>query len=119
MFIEQTISQKAEIVDDIPEEKPYKRQNKNAIKGVDLNIVSYQYFDSVDLLSIPGVSHSTVLTIMSEIGLEGFTKFPTTKYFASWLKLAPNNETSDGRGGKYANFFLSNIAYAERVHVGK
>jgi len=62
-----------------------------------LNIVAYQYFDGVDLLSIPGVSHSTVLTIMSEIGTEGFNKFPTAKHFASWLKLAPNNKISGGR----------------------
>lgn len=83
--------------DDIPDTKYFKRQNKNAIQGIDLNIVSYQSFDGVDLLSIPGVSHSTVLTLMSEIGPEGFTKFLTAQHFASWLKLAPNNKISDGR----------------------
>jgi len=72
-------------------------QNKNALTGVDLNIVSYQYFDGVDLLAIPGVSHATILTIMSEIGLEGFNKFPTAQHFSSWLKLAPNNKISGGR----------------------
>jgi len=59
------------VVDDIPDEKFFKRQNKNAIKGIDFNFVSYQYFDGVDLLSIPGVSHATVLTLMSEIGPKG------------------------------------------------
>jgi transposase len=96
-FLEATIRQKQDVVDDIPEEKYYKRQNKNSLKGIDLNIVSYQYFDGVDLLSIPGVSHSTVLTIMSEIGPEGFSKFPSAQHFASWLKLAPNNKISGGR----------------------
>ncbi|MEM8566397.1 MAG: IS110 family transposase [Bacteroidota bacterium] len=96
-FLENTIQQKKEVVDDIPDTKYFKRQNKNAIQGTDLNIVSYQYFDGVDLLSIPGVSHSTVLTLMSEIGPEGFKKFPTAKHFASWLKLAPNNKISGGR----------------------
>ena len=96
-FLDITIRHKEEVVDDIPDPKYFKRQNKNAIKGIDLNIVSYQYFDEVDLLSIPGVSHSTVLTIMSEIGPDGFNKFPTAQHFASWLKLAPNNKISGGR----------------------
>ena len=96
-FLEQTIQQKEDVVDDLPDGKYFKRQNKNAIKGIDLNIASYQYFNGVDLLAIPGVSHSTVLTIMSEIGSEGFNKFPTAQHFASWLKLAPNNKISGGR----------------------
>lgn len=91
------IEQQEDTIDDLPESKPYKRQNKNGIKGIDLNIVSYQYFEGVDLFKIPGVSHSTVLTLMSEIGLEGFKKFPTAKHFASWLRLAPNNKISGGR----------------------
>jgi len=97
LFLDQTIQQKEEVVDDIPDNKYFKRQNKNAITGIDLNIASYQYFDGVDLLSIPGISHSTVLTLMSEIGPEGFSKFPTAKHFASWLRLAPNNKISGGR----------------------
>ena len=84
-------------VTDLPEKKPYKRHNKNSIKGVDLNIVAYQYFGGVDLFQIPGVSFSTVLCLMSEIGPEGFTKFPTAKHFASWLRLAPNNRMSGGK----------------------
>ena len=78
-------------------EKPYKRNNKNALKGIDLNQVAYQYFKGVDLMSIEGLSHSTVLTIMSEIGPEGFKKFPSAKHFTSWLRLAPNNKVSGGK----------------------
>ena len=96
-FLDQAIREKQDIVDDIPEGKYFKRQNKNAITGIDLNIASYQYFNGVDLLAIPGVSHSTVLTLMSEIGPDGFHKFPTAQHFASWLKLAPNNKISGGR----------------------
>ena len=96
-FLDQAIREKEDIVDDIPEGKYFKRQNKNAITGIDLNIASYQYFNGVDLLAIPGVSHSTVLTLMSEIGPDGFHKFPTAQHFASWLKLAPNNKISGGR----------------------
>ena len=97
MFLKSIIDQKEEVVDDLPEKKPYKRQNKNGIKGVDLNIIAYQYFDGVDLMAILGVSHSTVLTFMSEIGPEGLQKFSSAKKFASWLRLAPNNKMSGGR----------------------
>jgi hypothetical protein len=77
--------------------KSHKRVNKNAIKGIDLNQAAYQYFNGVDLMKIEGLSHSTVLTIMSEVGPEGFTKFETAKHFTSWLRLAPNNKISGGK----------------------
>jgi transposase len=80
-----------------PGEKPYKRKNKNSIQGLDLNKTAFQYFSGIDLYQIPGVSHSTILSIMSEIGPEGFQKFPTAKHFASWLRLAPNNKISGGK----------------------
>jgi transposase len=51
----------------------------------------------VDLMQIEGVSHATILSIMSEIGPDGFTKFETSKQFTSWLRLAPNNKISGGK----------------------
>ncbi len=81
----------------LPEEKPYKRNNKNSISGLDLNKTAFQYFGGIDLYQIPGVSHSTILTVMSEIGPDGFLKFPSAKHFASWLRLAPNNKISGGK----------------------
>ena len=84
-------------LDKLTSDKPYKRINKNSIKTVDLNIVAFQYFGGVDLLEIPGISHGTVLSIMSEIGPEGLDKFPSSKHFTSWLRLAPNNKISGGR----------------------
>ena len=59
--------------------------------------MAYQYFEGVDLLAIERVSHSTVLTLMSEVGLEGLKKFGAGKQFASWVRLAPNNKVSGGR----------------------
>lgn len=47
-------------------------------------------------MSIKGVSHSTVLTIISEVGLS-IDKFPTAKHFASWLRLGPNNRITGGK----------------------
>lgn len=77
------------------EKKIYKRINKNT-PDININLLSYQYFEGVDLLAIEGVSHSTVLTLMSEVG-SGIHKFETAKQFASWLRLAPNNKISGGR----------------------
>jgi transposase len=78
-------------------EKPYKRVNKNAPEIKNLNQIAYQYFGGIDLMAIEGVSHSTVLSIMSEIGPDGFKKFTTSKEFGSWLRLAPNNKISGGK----------------------
>jgi transposase len=77
--------------------KPHKRINKNAPKNMDLNQLSYQYFDGVDLMSIEGVSHGTVIALMSEVGSEGIKKFETAKQFTSWLRLCPNTKISGGK----------------------
>lgn len=55
-------------------------------------MIGYQYFEGVDLLAIEGFSFSTLLTFMSEIGLEGMKKFATAKQSASFLRLTPNNK---------------------------
>ncbi len=78
-------------------DKPHKRINKNAPEIKDLNQIAFKYFDGVDLMAIEGVSHATVLSIMSEIGPEGFKKFGASKEFGSWLRLAPNNRISGGK----------------------
>lgn len=78
------------------EKKVYKKINKNTPKNMDINLLSYQYFEGVDLLAIEGVSYSTVLTLMSEVGT-GIHKFESAKQFASWLRLSPNNKISGGK----------------------
>lgn len=77
--------------------KPYKRINKNTPKNIDLNLKSYQMFEGTDLMAIEGMSYSTVLALMSEVGIEGIKKFPSAKHFSSWLRLAPNNKISGGK----------------------
>ncbi len=77
--------------------KPHKRLNKNAPKNFDLNQLSYQYFNGIDLMAIEGVSHSTVIALMSEIGYDGIKKFDTAKQFASWLRLSPNTKKTGGK----------------------
>jgi len=114
------INSMPEVTDELPSDKKHKRLNKNSIKTVDLNIVAFQYFGGVDLLEIPGVSHGTLLSIMSEMGPNGFDKFPTAKHFTSWLRLAPNNKISGGRrisskvpkGSHRLKVALRNAAYS-------
>ena len=77
------------------DKKAHKRINKNT-PDININLLSYQYFEGIDLLAIEGVSHSTVLTLMSEVG-HGIHKFESAKQFTSWLRLAPNNKISGGR----------------------
>ena len=79
------------------ESKLHKKINKNTPKNIDLNLKSYQYFEGIDLMAIEGMSYSTVLAIMSEVGLEGIKKFPTAKHFSSWLRISPNNKISGGK----------------------
>jgi transposase len=100
--------------------KPYKRVNKNAPKNMDLNQLAYQYFNGVDLMSIEGVSHTTVIALMSEVGYEGIKKFESSKQFASWLRLCPNNKISGGKvlsskipkGSNRLKIALRNCAHA-------
>jgi hypothetical protein len=77
--------------------KPHKRINKNTPDNIDLNLKSYQMFEGNDLLAIEGMSFSTVLSLMSEVGVAGIRKFKAAKQFASWLRLAPNNKVSGGK----------------------
>lgn len=50
----------------------------------------------IDLLAVDGLSLDLAQKIVSEIGTD-MSKFPTEKHFASWLKLAPNNQITGGR----------------------
>jgi len=79
------------------DKKSHKRINKNTPKNIDLNIIGYQYFEGVDLMAIEGFSHGTILTLISEVGLDGIKKFNSAKQFASWLRLAPNNKKTGGK----------------------
>lgn len=79
------------------EKKKHKRKNKNGLTDTDLNLLSYQYFEGIDLMAIEGVNEGLIMAIISEIGLEGIRKFPSAKQFAAWLRLAPNNKISGGK----------------------
>lgn len=72
-----------------------KKANKNSPK-IDLQKMGYYINNGVDIMAIEGVSHSTLLCFMSEVGTN-ITKFPTANQFASWLRLHPNKKVSGGK----------------------
>jgi transposase len=50
----------------------------------------------VDLTQIAGVHILTILTVLSECGVD-LTRFPTAKHFCSWLGLSPGTNITGGR----------------------
>jgi transposase len=50
----------------------------------------------VDLTQIEGISETTALVVLSEIGPD-LSAFPTEKHFASWLGLCPQHRGSGGK----------------------
>jgi transposase len=72
-----------------------KRVTKNQL-GLDLQTLSYQLTEGVDLSAIDGVNTGTILTLLAEVGTE-LSQFPSARHFASWLRLAPNRKVSGGK----------------------
>lgn len=75
--------------------KETKKKNRKHAPGFNVSNIAYQYFGT-DLFAISGVSHTTVLCLLTNIGHD-LHKFPSAKSFASWLRLVPNNKISGGR----------------------
>lgn len=96
-FIKSQVAKKPDKQNLKTTDKPFKRINKNAPEIKNFNQVAFRYFGGVDFMAIEGVSHATVLTLMSELGPDGFAKFPNSKMFTSWARLAPNNKISGGK----------------------
>jgi transposase len=75
-----------------PPRAPKKRRNS---PGFNCRLETYRIL-GVDLTQIDGISESSALTILSEIGTD-WSRWKTEKHFASWLTLCPNNKISGGR----------------------
>lgn len=77
-----------------------KKLTKKQLKGknqhkFDLPTISNNFY-GVDLFAIEGVSTNTVMTLLSEVGMDIY-KFESAKQFTSWLRLAPKNRISGGK----------------------
>lgn len=76
--------------------KPKTRKGKKNDYRFDLKTY-LQELTQVDLTAIDGLSESTVLEIISEVGLDLQSKWPTEKHFISWLRLDPREKKSGGK----------------------
>lgn len=84
-----------EITEDSKQVKLTRRRPQRHQPNIDVSLYSY-YYTGVDLFAIEGVKHQTVMTFLSEVGIDIF-KFRTSKQFVNWLRLAPNNKISGGK----------------------
>ena len=71
-----------------------KRVNKNAPKFA-IEKLAFAVFGT-DLSAIDGVSRSTLLALVCELG-DNFEQFRSSSAFASWAGLCPNNKISGGK----------------------
>ena len=79
---------------DLPPDRK-RHPSKNAL-SFDARADLAQMTGGIDLTAIPGLSATSVLTILSETGTD-MGRFGTAKRFASWLGLAPHNKISGGK----------------------
>jgi len=77
-----------------PARTPKKKNRRNSPR-FDCRHEAYR-ISGVDLTQIDGISESSALTILSEIGTD-MSRWKTEKHFASWLSLCPNNKITGGR----------------------
>lgn len=78
--------------------KPLKRGSNRKMKNspeYDLRIQLYR-ISGVDLTQIDGLNSSTVQDILTDIGTD-MSKWPTSKHFCSWLRVAPENKKTGGK----------------------
>ena len=97
--IEQCLNQFADPVDVSlsplpPSKRRGKKQPGNA-PNFDLRMHLYR-ISGIDFTQIDGFGVLTVLTLLSELGLDP-SRFPTAKHFASWLGLSPGSRITGGK----------------------
>jgi transposase len=78
---------------DLPPAKPESKSKNEPTFNVRAQVAR---IIGVDLVSVMGLSATTVQTIISEIGTD-MSRFPTVKHFCAWLGLAPRNDISGGK----------------------
>jgi hypothetical protein len=76
-----------------PKPRPKPRANS---PGFDVRTALYHVV-GLDLTEIEGVSELTALTLISEVGPAGVSRFASVKKFCSWLGLCPNWKKTGGR----------------------
>lgn len=77
-----------------PPTPPKRKSPRGNTPTFDLHSHLYR-ISGVDFTQVDGLDTLSVLTILSEVGLDP-TRFPTVRHFTSWLGLSPNLAISGG-----------------------
>jgi transposase len=76
---------------------PKRRGKKQPGNAPQFDLRTHLYrISGVDFTQIDGLGVLTVLTLLSELGLDP-TRFPTVKHFTSWLGLCPGSRITGGK----------------------
>jgi transposase len=97
--IEQCLGSFADKVDvtSKPLAKPKRRGKKQPGNAPQFDLRTHLYrISGVDFTQIDGFGALTVLTLLSEVGLDP-SRFPTVKHFTSWLGLCPGSRITGGK----------------------
>lgn len=81
--------------------KPRRRKNQLNFDGRPI----LTQIAGVDLTMMPGMEATTVLTILSETGTD-MAPWPTSRQWAAWLALAPNNRITGGKAIRRNGFVI-------------
>jgi transposase len=93
--------------------RPRKKPTGNA-PNFDLRTHLYR-ISGVDFTQVDGLGVLTVLTLLSELGLDS-SRFPSAKHFVSWLGLCPGSRITGGKRKSSKTRQVSNrVATALRV----
>ena len=88
----QSLETRAEPGSQPPPRRKGKSRSRHNLIPFDSRAELYRIM-GVDLTGIDGLNEATAQLILSELGLDLYKKWPTEAQFASWLGLAPNNES--------------------------
>jgi transposase len=89
--------QEFDLPDDPGTPPPDPRTNKRRKNQPHFDLAQSLYrMAGVDLTKVDGLEAMTVQDILSEIGTD-MSPWPTSKHFASWLRLSPNNKVTGGK----------------------
>jgi transposase len=84
------------VIEKLNDEKTYKK-NRARKNVIDFQVAPLMHQKTgTNLFAIPSFNTTTVITAISEIGLD-VSAFRTSKHFVSWLSLAPRNKISGGK----------------------
>lgn len=89
--------------ENVPEYKnetlPYESMEKQKVKSsvhFDIERMAYNAWH-VNVMTIPGISDGAAIRLLSELGPDFLSKFPTAKKFCRWCNVAPKDGISGGK----------------------